>query len=203
MATPEAALKALSDALRSERSVVSAQATDPTGDDSPALGLVAAAGPRAAASPADYALIVEAVREGYLLHYGRPRLVAGDDADLALLAGDYLYALGLERLAAVGDLEAISELSDLISLAAEVHDGSRDAARVARESGALWLATATAVGVGGSEEHAQAKAALRAGAPDAAERLWIAAHAAAAGAGLGHHIQAAAQAIHFAAEFRS
>jgi hypothetical protein len=29
------------------------------------------------------------------------------DPDLALLAGDYLYALGLERLAALADLEAI------------------------------------------------------------------------------------------------
>ena len=47
--------------------------------------------------------MVEAVREGYLLHYGEPRLLAGHDADLALLAGDYLYALGLDRLAALGD----------------------------------------------------------------------------------------------------
>ncbi len=47
--------------------------------------------------------MVEAVREGYLLHYGEPRLLAGHDADLALLAGDYLYALGIERLAALGD----------------------------------------------------------------------------------------------------
>ena len=29
--------------------------------------------------------------------------MAGHDADLALLAGDYLYALGIERLAASGD----------------------------------------------------------------------------------------------------
>ena len=58
---------------------------------------------RAAAAPGEYALVVEAVREGYLLHYGEPRLLAGHDADLALLAGDYLYALGLDRLAALGD----------------------------------------------------------------------------------------------------
>ena len=43
--------------------------------------------------------MVEAVREGYLLHYGDGRVVRGADPDLALLAGDYLYALGLERLA--------------------------------------------------------------------------------------------------------
>ena len=33
------------------------------------------------------------------------RVVRGAEPDLALLAGDYLYALGLERLAALGDLE--------------------------------------------------------------------------------------------------
>ena len=38
--------------------------------------------------------MVEAVREGYLLHYGEPRVLAGHDSDLAVLAGDYLYALG-------------------------------------------------------------------------------------------------------------
>ena len=52
--------------------------------------------------------MIEAVREGYLLHYGEPRIVVGADTDLALLAGDYLYALGLERLAALGDLEAVA-----------------------------------------------------------------------------------------------
>jgi hypothetical protein len=34
-------------------------------------------------------------------------MLAGHDRDLALLAGDYLYALGIERLAALGDTEAI------------------------------------------------------------------------------------------------
>ena len=51
--------------------------------------------------------------------------MVGADADLALLAGDYLYALGLERLAALGDLEAVRELSDLISLSAQLNDARR------------------------------------------------------------------------------
>ena len=38
--------------------------------------------------------MLEAVREGYLLHYGAPRLPSDDDPDLALLMGDRLYALG-------------------------------------------------------------------------------------------------------------
>ena len=59
--------------------------------------------------------VLEAVYEGYLLHYGEPRAFAGMDATCALLAGDALYALGLARLAETGDLEAVAELSDLIS----------------------------------------------------------------------------------------
>ena len=54
----------------------------------------------------------------YLLHYGEPRAFVGMDADLRLLAGDALYAQGLARLAEPGDLEAVAELADLISLCA-------------------------------------------------------------------------------------
>ena len=104
--------------------MISPHVADPEKAD-PALGLLAAAGPRAAEAPGEYALLIETVREGYLLHYGRPRVVVGADADLALLAGDYLYALGLERLAALGDLEAVRELSDLISLSAQLHAEGR------------------------------------------------------------------------------
>ena len=46
--------------------------------------------------------VLEAVYEGYLMHYGSPRAFAGMDDDLRLLAGDALYALGLARLAAAG-----------------------------------------------------------------------------------------------------
>jgi hypothetical protein len=65
--------------------------------------------------------VVEAVREGYLLHYGQSRLLAGHDPDLALLAGDYLYALGIERLAKLGDTKAVLALADLISISAQLH----------------------------------------------------------------------------------
>lgn len=76
--------------------------------------------------PADeYALVMEAVREGYLLHYGKSRLLTGHDPDLALLAGDYLYALGLDRLAAMGDTEAVAVLSELISRCAQLHAEGR------------------------------------------------------------------------------
>jgi hypothetical protein len=82
---------------------------------------------------AEVRLLLEAIREGYELHYGRSRLVETDDADLALLAGDRLYALGLERLAALGDLDAVRVLADLISESARVHAEGRP-----EEAAAHW-----------------------------------------------------------------
>ena len=74
---------------------------------------------------AEVELLLEAVREGYELHYGNPRLVDTEDADLALLAGDRFYALGLQRLAALGDLDAVRALADLISESARLHAEGR------------------------------------------------------------------------------
>jgi hypothetical protein len=113
------ALQVLAAQLRREDTPISPHVVDPA---TPAtLGGLAAAGPRADAAPAEYALVVEAVHEGYRLHYGEPRLLAGHDPDLALLAGDYLYALGLDRLAALGDVRAVGILSDLIGRCAQLH----------------------------------------------------------------------------------
>ena len=95
-----------------------------------------------------------------------------DDPDLALLAGDRLYALGLARLAELGDLDAVAELADVISLAAQAH-AEGDAERAA----AVWTAGAAAVGHGSGPEHEAAKAAARAGADGAAHQLRAAAPA--------------------------
>jgi hypothetical protein len=84
--------------------------------------------------------VMEAVYEGYLLHYGRSRVFEGMDPDLRLLAGDALYALGLARLAESGDVPAVAELSDLISRSAQAHaEGRGEAAE------ALWDASARAL----------------------------------------------------------
>ncbi|MEX2106974.1 MAG: hypothetical protein WD810_08765 [Solirubrobacterales bacterium] len=132
---PADALRLLAAQLRDEDTPISPHVVDPAA--APELGCIAAAGPRAAAAPGEYALVVEAVREGYLLHYGEPRLLAGHDADLALLAGDYLYALGLDRLAALGDTAAVAVLSDLISRCAQLHaEGCEEAVP------GLWTAAA-------------------------------------------------------------
>jgi hypothetical protein len=132
---PSDVLRVLAAQLREEDTPISPHVVDPA--DEPTLGTLVAAGPRAATAPAEYALVVEAVREGYLLHYGEPRLLAGHDPDLALLAGDYLYALGIERLAALGDTEAVHRLADLISACAQLHSEDR-----AGEVAAVWKKSA-------------------------------------------------------------
>jgi hypothetical protein len=195
MLAAEEALHGLAGQLRRDDSVISPHVSDP-GEAEPSLGLLAASGPRASAAPGEYSLMIESIREGYLLHYGRPRVVAGADGDLALLAGDYLYARGLERLAALGDLEAVRELSDLISLAAQLHSGDHGH-RDGEDAAALWLASVTAIAAGPESGHEEAKLALRRGARGAAESLWEAADQAAGRVGIGQHLDRAAESIGF------
>ncbi|GAC1440792.1 MAG: hypothetical protein NVSMB51_20500 [Solirubrobacteraceae bacterium] len=132
------------------------------------LAALTARGPR---GDDERALVVAAVHEGYLLHYGgEPAVLDCGDPDLALLAGDRLYALGLERLVALGDVEAVVELADVISLSALAH------ARGEPELAALvWRAGALAVGWGGDSTHEQAKRLAWAGDPRAARAMGAAA----------------------------
>lgn len=186
--TTSRALERLAGLLREEQTVISPHVVEPA--EEPLLGPLTAAGPRAIEAPDQYSLLVESVREGYLLHYGEPRILAGQDSNLALLAGDYLYALGLERLAAMGDGAAVAELSDLISLSAALH-----AENAADVSPPLWLAAAVAIGCGGGEDHEAAKAAARDLRADAPERLTESARRAAAAAGIEGDLDRAAEAI--------
>jgi hypothetical protein len=62
------------------------------------------------------------------------------DDDLRLLAGDALYAVGLSRLAETGDLEAVAELSDLISRSARAQVEGRSA-----EAEEMWERSARAL----------------------------------------------------------
>jgi hypothetical protein len=126
--------------------------------------------PRAGGHVADLPLVIEAVREGYLLHYGAPRLMSRDDDDLALLAGDRLYALGLERLATAGDLAAVRALADLIALSAQAQAANDDAL-----ADAVWAAGCAELGWGSSADLEQAKDGARAGETGAAARLGAAA----------------------------
>ncbi len=109
---------------------------------------------------------MEAIYEGYLLHYAQPRLLEDADPNLTLLAGDRLYALGLERLVALGDLEAVSELADVIALCALL---------TARGDGAdceaLWVAGVGAVAFGSSDAYDRVKLLLRSGTEGARDAL--------------------------------
>jgi hypothetical protein len=127
---------------------------------------VACAGPRATAAAGEYELLLELIYEGYLLHYGSPRLLRPPDRDLGLLAGDRLYALGLARLVALGDLVAVAELADVITLTALAHGAGQD-----ELADAVWDAGALAIGWGPSEPHARAKALARAGEPQALQAM--------------------------------
>ena len=132
MRTARDGAHALRDALRGEGGTVAACLADPLADrpadsaalDRPGPAQVAATGPRTRGRASEYEVLLEMILEGYRLHYDEPLVVRPDDADLALLLGDQLYALGLARLAELGDLEAVAELADVISLAAQAHSAA-------------------------------------------------------------------------------
>jgi hypothetical protein len=138
------ALQRLAAELRSEGGILAATVVD-TDAEQPCGDAVAAKGE-------SYPLLVEAIREGYLQHYAAGRVLRPEEPDLALLAGDRLYALGLERLAALGDLVAVAELADVIALCAQAH-AEGDPARAE----AIWSAGATAVAAGPSPDHEAVK----------------------------------------------
>jgi hypothetical protein len=124
---------------------------------------------------ARYALGLETIYEGYLVHYGRPRLFAPPDDDTALLLGDYLYAHGVARISSLQDVAAVADLAELISLcsqlrAEEVTEAASAAGQAggarpknpvasgARGDGPLWAATAALLGRGALDD---ARTALR------------------------------------------
>ena len=110
-----------------------------------------------------FALGVETIYEGYLLHYGRPRLFAPADGDVALLLGDALLAHGLVRVAATGSVAAVADLAELLSLCAQARADGHDG------DGAAWAATCALLG---SRSLDDARAALRdARDPDPLDRL--------------------------------
>lgn len=93
--------------------------------------------------PERHALGLETIYEGYLVHYGQARLFEPPDEDTALLLGDYLYAHGLVRVAATGDVPAVADLAELISLCVQARAEGRAG------DGPAWAATAALLGRGG------------------------------------------------------
>jgi hypothetical protein len=179
MRTAQDGAKALREALRAQGGTAASVLVDATPHatphlapdphqpvDQPGPAQIAATGPRTRGREREYELLLEMILEGYRLHYDEPLVVRPDSADLALLLGDQLYALGLARLAALGDVDAVAEQADVISLVAQAHStADRDLAQ------AVWEAGAVAVGWGPSEDHRRAKERARAHQPDASDAL--------------------------------
>ena len=107
-----------------------------------------------------FALGVESIYEGYLLHYGRPRLFAPTDRDTSILLGDYLYAHGLVRVAAQGDVGVVADLAELLALCAHLRAERRPG------DGEAWAATIALLGRV-EERLVEARAALTEGADEA------------------------------------
>jgi hypothetical protein len=164
------ALGRLAELLREQgglmATLVAADALEGPFGDLPGPAQLAGAGPRAQHARDEYELLVEAIYEGYLLHYGAGRVVVAAEADLGLLAGDRLYALGLARLVALGDTEAVAELADTITLAALAQ-----AAEEPELAQAVWEAGARVVGWGASAAHDHAKRLTFARSPEAIEAM--------------------------------
>jgi len=98
-------------------------------------------------APARLALGLETIYEGYLMHYGRPRLFAAEDRDTQILLGDYLYAHGLVRIAETGDVQAVADLAALLSVCAQLRADVAPGRPV--PDGVVWAATLACLG--GSE----------------------------------------------------
>ena len=96
-------------------------------------------------SEARFALGLETIYEGYLLHYGRSRLFEPPDEDITLLLGDALLAQGLVLVAATGSVTAVSDLAKLLALCTQARADGADG------DGAAWAATAALLGGGGLE----------------------------------------------------
>lgn len=186
-------LAAIAAAVRAEGGLLAAVTVDPAPDADRTLAVAVAAGPRAAVVGPDLALAAEATREAELLHHApeRARVLRTDDRDLALLAGDRLYALGLERLAAGGWTDEVAILADIVAVVARLHadpawqigpaaDGSPAAGTgspeaVVARSAALWSCAAAALGQGSGSPSAALLRTVRAGERPADDRMIAAA----------------------------
>lgn len=98
----------------------------------------------------ELALGIETIYEGYLVHYGRSRLFAPGEPNLALLLGDRLYARGLVLVSRLGDVAAVTDLATLLELCARLQAEGKPG------DGALWAAGISRLGKGGIESEGEA-----------------------------------------------
>ena len=91
-------------------------------------------------APPPFELGLETVYEAYLVHYGRSRLFAPSGESERILLGDYLYAHGLVHIAAVGGVDAVATMAELISRCASLRASGEDG------DGDAWVAAASSLG---------------------------------------------------------
>lgn len=87
---------------------------------------------------AERATALRAAWTGARLHAGTAGLLAADDADVALLVGDWCFAHALGAVAGAGDLQAIALLSEAIDRGAA---GPTGLPADAQELGRIWAET--------------------------------------------------------------
>ncbi|MDX8152485.1 hypothetical protein SK069_12830 [Patulibacter brassicae] len=170
-------LTAIAGLLRAEGGLLGEVVVDPGPAADRRIAQALAGAPRADVIGPDLALAAEATREAELVHHvpERARIVRTDDRDLALLAGDRLLALGLERLAAGGWTAEVAILADVVALVARLHAGAAWALGPAHHAGtgapataqvrtaALWSVAAGALGTGAESAEARLLRVARAG----------------------------------------
>ncbi len=161
----------------------------------PPFADLVASGPRTSADPGGYAFVIEAVREGYLCHYEVSRVLDRPDPDLALLAGDLFYAIGISTLAELDDIESVRILSDLIRVSAELRSSGRR-----REAETMWMAAAMALSCGSDEDYERLSKALTSSDEGATEALERWSDSLANTNGLGRILVEVREAIHFASD---
>jgi hypothetical protein len=105
-----------------------------------------------------FAVDIELIYEGYLLHYRESRALALAPGDLAtrLLAGDCFYALGLRGIAARGDADAVGLLARLMAACSYL----RSAGAPFAADDALWAYTTAGLVAGHAGTGPAAVAAL-------------------------------------------
>jgi hypothetical protein len=172
----------------------SLRAPHPGWEDDTVFAALVASGARASRQPDEYALLVESILEGYLLHYSEARILEPPDDDQRLLAGDFLYAFGLTRLARLGDMEAVQELADLISLCAQAHAPATGGPGIEPPwalTASLWAIAMMTVAEGGWGGARQAKRLAREEGAAAAEEIRAAACTRAEEVGARPHLERA------------
>ena len=160
--------------------------------EAPSLRALVAEGGRTAGNADEYTLVLEAIREGYLCHYGEPRILADADADLLLLAGDLFYAYGIRRLAGLEDLESVGILSDLIRIAADLQARGEPA-----QAERLWPIQIMALSCGSGPDHDGLLRRLEEGEKGALEALEEWSEETAGSQGVGRALNGTREAIDF------